>query len=235
MKPLFIDTETVPEYPVLLNAPDYVYNYFKKLYISEVKPTNKKTSEVSLQQFYKERVSFMAEFSKVVCISLGYETALGELKVVSFCGEDEKRILFDFNDATNKTKSMYLCGHNIIEFDNPFLCKRLTKHHILIPALLDTYGKKPWELYTVDTMQVAKFGSYRGATSLANLCYLLNVPSPKQDMDGSMVSDVFYSEKTDRFKRIADYCEQDIIAVAKVDDILMQRFKYVGKEITIIR
>jgi len=43
---------------------------------------------------------------------------------------------------------------------------------------------------------------------------ILGIPSPKEDIDGSMVRQVYYEEKD--LDRIIDYCERDVITVAQV-------------------
>jgi hypothetical protein len=43
---------------------------------------------------------------------------------------------------------------------------------------------------------------------------ILGIPSPKEDIDGSMVRDVYYEEHD--LERIIHYCERDVITVAQV-------------------
>ena len=59
-----------------------------------------------------------------------------------------------------------------------------------------------------------KFGDYKHYTSLKLLTHVLGIPSPKDDIDGSQVADVYYKDKN--VDRIAKYCEQDVLAVAQV-------------------
>ena len=59
-----------------------------------------------------------------------------------------------------------------------------------------------------------KFGDYKHYTSLNLLTNILGIESPKEDIDGSQVSRVFYEEND--LERIAKYCENDTIAVAQV-------------------
>ena len=43
---------------------------------------------------------------------------------------------------------------------------------------------------------------------------ILGIPSPKEDIDGSMVKTVYYEEKD--LDRIVKYCELDVITTAQV-------------------
>ena len=51
-------------------------------------------------------------------------------------------------------------------------------------------------------------------TSLKLLTKILGIPSPKGDIDGSQVAQVYYVEKD--IDRIVTYCEKDTIAVAQL-------------------
>ena len=46
------------------------------------------------------------------------------------------------------------------------------------------------------------------------MAHVLGIPSPKEDIDGSMVRQVYYEEKN--LERIIRYCEQDVITVAQI-------------------
>jgi len=172
--------------------------------------------------FYKEKAGIFAEFAKVVCISVGYLSNLDEdqpiLRIKSLYG-DEVDILQSFNEMMNihydDLDEYYLCGHNIKEFDIPFICRRNIINGLDLPRLLNISGKKPWQLkHLVDTMELWRFGDYKNYTSLALLAGCLNIPSPKDDIDGSKVGQVFW-EKND-IDRIVTYCEKDVLTVAQV-------------------
>jgi uncharacterized protein YprB with RNaseH-like and TPR domain len=107
-----------------------------------------------------------------------------------------------------------MCGHNVKEFDFPFIARRMLIHGIKIPDKLNLMGKKPWEVLHLDTLELWKFGDYKHFTSLKLLTKVLGVPSPKDDIDGSEVAKVFYKDKD--IDRIATYCEKDVIAVAQI-------------------
>jgi hypothetical protein len=87
-------------------------------------------------------------------------------------------------------------------------------HKIDLPKKLNLFGKKPWEVPHIDTLELWKFGDYKHYTSLKLLTSILGVPSPKDDIDGSEVAAVYYKEKN--LERIVRYCEKDTVAVAQI-------------------
>jgi 3'-5' exonuclease len=167
---------------------------------------------------YYERAGIFAEFGKVVCISFGFvywqnETPM--MRIKSFFGEDEKEILMQFRQLLDtKFADWRLCAHNGKEFDFPYLCRRFLINQIPIPRILQIQGKKPWEVAHLDTMELWKFGDYKNYTKLELLCHVFGVPTPKDEMDGSLVGKVFWDENDSA--KIARYCEKDVIATIQV-------------------
>ena len=209
---LFLDIETVPEEDNF-NALDAE---MKTLW--EQKTQYQRKDEFTPEDFY-ERAGIWAEFGKIVCISVGYfanKSDIRNFRVTSFFGE-EKKILKDFSallDNHFNGAQHLLCGHNAKEFDIPFIARRMIINQIVIPAKLNLFGKKPWEIPHLDTLELWKFGDYKHFTSLKLLTKILGIPSPKGDIDGSQVAHVFYVEKD--IDRIVTYCEKDVIAVAQI-------------------
>jgi uncharacterized protein YprB with RNaseH-like and TPR domain len=209
---LFLDIETVPEEDNF-NALDAE---MKTLW--EQKTQYQRKEEYTPEDFY-ERAGIWAEFGKIVCISVGYfanKSDIRNFRVTSFFGE-EKKILKDFSallDNHFNGAQHLLCGHNAKEFDIPFIARRMIINQIVIPAKLNLFGKKPWEIPHLDTLELWKFGDYKHFTSLKLLTKILGIPSPKGDIDGSQVAHVFYVEKD--IDRIVTYCEKDVIAVAQI-------------------
>ena len=125
--------------------------------------------------------------------------------------------MLDFNNLLNNHFNLtqhVLCGHNAKEFDIPFIARRMIINQIAIPNKLNLFGKKPWEIPHLDTLELWKFGDYKHFTSLKLLTKILGIPSSKGDIDGSQVGHVYYVEKD--IDRIVTYCEKDVIAVAQV-------------------
>ena len=210
---LFLDIETVPQ----LENWDLVSE--EKQVLFEDKTKYQRKGEITAEEFY-ERAGIWAEFGKIICISAGYFVLFDgkkQLRVTSFYGDDEYKILVDFKkilDQHFNKPNHILCAHNGKEFDFPFIARRMIVHGIELPKKLNLFGKKPWEVPHLDTLELWKFGDYKHYTSLKLLTKILNIPSPKDDIDGSEVAKVYYQEKN--LQRIVDYCEKDTIAVAQI-------------------
>lgn len=209
---LFIDIETVPQETSYLGMDEET----KKLW--ELKTQYQRRDEVSAEDFY-ERAGIWAEFGKIICISVGYfnnKSDIRNFRVTSFFGE-EKKILQDFSNLLNENFHLtahLLCGHNIKEFDISFIARRMIINDLALPQKINLFGKKPWEVPHLDTLELWKFGDYKHFTSLKLLTKILGISSPKDDIDGSEVARVFYIEND--IDRIVTYCEKDVIAVAQV-------------------
>lgn len=209
---LFLDIETVPE------QEDYSELSDEKKELWEQKSQYQRKEEYTAEEFY-ERAGIWAEFGKIICISVGYFHMKGEMRTfrtTSFHG-DEIQLLKEFKNLLNghfSAPKKLLCGHNAKEFDFPYIARRMIIHGIELPYKLNLFGKKPWEVPHLDTMELWKFGDYKHFTSLKLLANILGIPSPKQDIDGSMVREVFYKEKD--LDRIITYCELDVVTTAQV-------------------
>ncbi|PHS10772.1 MAG: 3'-5' exonuclease [Kordia sp.] len=209
---LFLDIETVPEHE---NFNGLAENC-KELWAQKTK--YKRKEEFSPEEFYN-RAGIWAEFGKIICISVGYfviDKSSRSFRITSFSG-DEQKLLLDFKELLNihffKPHHL-LCAHNGKEFDFPFIARRMVIHGVEIPNALNLFGKKPWEIPHLDTMELWKFGDYKHYTSLKLLTSILGIPSPKDDIDGSQVAEVYY--KQSNIDRIVNYCEKDTIAIAQV-------------------
>ena len=209
---LFLDIETVPEEKAFqeLSAEK------KKLW--EEKSKYQRKEDFTAEEFY-DRAGIWAEFGKIICISVGYfkfKNDVRSFRVTTFQGGEEK-LLKDFStllDSHFYKPHHLLCAHNGKEFDFPYIARRMIIHNIPIPAKLDLFGKKPWEVPHLDTLELWKFGDHKHYTSLKLLTNVLGIPSPKEDIDGSEVRDVYYIDHG--LGRIINYCERDVVAIAQV-------------------
>lgn len=212
---LFLDIETVPQYASF----DVVPNEWKDLWTTKANSLLRNREDETIESIYS-RAGIYAEFGKIVCISCGVVQGSEnnrKLSIKSFAGEDESAILSGFSEMLNKwsaNEPKYLCAHNGKEFDFPYICRRLIINRLPLPVLLNIAGKKPWEISHLDTMEFWKFGDFKNYTSLNLMAHALGVPTPKDDIDGSMVARVFYEEKN--IERIATYCQKDVITIAQI-------------------
>ena len=222
---LFIDIETVssvPRFDLLSTGMQEQWarkaKYLKRS-VEENKITEEENNVPAL--LFEEKAGIFSEFAKVVCIGLGcLVESNGEWNVLlkSITDDDEKKLLIKFCETLSKFHDRFpnlqFCGHNIKEFDMPFLSRRMVIHGMQLPDCLQLHGKKPWEITHLDTLELWRFGDYKHFTSLALLAEVLGIPSPKDDIDGSMVSDVYWKENNP--ERIARYCLQDVYTTARV-------------------
>jgi uncharacterized protein YprB with RNaseH-like and TPR domain len=210
---LFLDIETVPETENFENLSTKKQELFTK------KTAYQRKEDYSPKEFY-QRAGIWAEFGKIICISVGFFSSYEKnrnFRIKSFYNSNEKKLLQNFKELLEEHFSgqkHLLCAHNGKEFDFPYIARRMIINQIKLPEKLNLFGKKPWEVSHIDTLELWKFGDYKHYTSLSLLTEILNIPSPKEDIDGSQVAEVYYKEKN--IKRIVSYCEKDTIAVAQL-------------------
>ena len=212
---VFIDIETAPAH----SSFDELSAEMQKHWKHKTQFLRLKEHQVDdLERSYREHAGIYAEFSKIICIGLGYYSpSKKRLQTVTFTNEDEHHLLKQFINTLVDFKrhtDIQFCGHNIKEFDLPFLCRRMTIHHMPLPYELNLAGLKPWENHHIDTMELWRFGDYKRYTSLDLLAQILSIPSSKTDLDGSQVADVYYEEND--IERIRAYCEKDVVTTARI-------------------
>ena len=224
---LFLDIETVAQFPLYDEIPERL-----RLLWNKKAALLARGEEADPEQLY-DRAGIYAEFGKIVCISIGYfEKKLQKFRIKSFFGHNEKSLLIGFAEMLNKhfhSENDLLCAHNGKEFDFPYIARRLLVNQIKLPKLLDIAGKKPWEIKHLDTMELWKFGDYKHYTSLDLLTAIFNIPSPKSDINGSQVNEVYWKDKN--AKRIAEYCQNDVLAIAQLMNAYQGKALWKEKEL----
>lgn len=210
---LFLDIETVPAAAGFDALPPQFQAFWEKRSAS-FRKENESAADVY------DRAGLHSEFGKIICISVGIINRVKQenfFRVKSFFGDDEKKLLSGFSEMLRNyltRKEIHLCAHNGIQFDFPFIARRMLVHGIALPDILDTAGKKPWDSRFIDTMDLWKFGEYRHSVSLDLLAELFGIETPKEAMNGSMVASVYREEKD--LQKIVTYCEQDVLCVAQI-------------------
>ena len=211
---LFLDIETVPQ----------TYSYkdidskIKELFDAKVR--FRLNDENTYEELYERNAAIFAEFGKIVCISVGFvreNNMERSIRLKSFYHDDEKTLLIQFKKLLEEHYNApfhILCGHNAKEFDFPYLCRRMLINGVSLPNILNISGKKPWEIKHLDTMELWKFGDFKAYTSLALLCHVFEIPTPKDDISGADVARVYYEEND--LERIARYCEKDVAALIQL-------------------
>ncbi len=210
---LFLDVETVPEASKYEDLSEKMKMFWDKK-AKNISPENDNSEEIY------QRAGIYAEFGKIICISVGIlftENKEKFLRIKSFSGHDEKKILLDFRELLKKSfnsSDKFLCAHNGKEFDFPYIARRMLINSISLPEILDFAGKKPWEIRHIDTLELWKFGDYKHYTSLDLLAQIFDIPSSKNDIDGSQVARVYWEDND--LSRIVKYCESDVVTLVRL-------------------
>jgi len=215
---LFVDIETVPLQP----SYELLTEGLQKEWLRKAKNLKISPEEDSAPAaLFNERSGVFSEFAKVVCIGFGslqLQNGEWKMRLKALASDDEKELLQAFCSMLDNFTKFYpalrFCGHNIKEFDIPFLCRRMIINGMGLPLCMQLSGKKPWEISHIDTLELWRFGDYKNFTSLSLLAEVLGIPSPKNDMDGSMVGKVYWQQHD--LPRIASYCLQDVLTSARV-------------------
>ena len=149
---LFLDIETVPE------AQDFDDLTTEKQALWAKKSQYQRKEDFSPKASYP-RAGIWAEFGKIICISVGHfilEADSKKFRITTFTGK-EKTLLLEFKELLNKHfngRRHLLCAHNGKEFDFPFIARRMLIHKIELPSKLNLFGKKPWEIPHLDTLEL---------------------------------------------------------------------------------
>ncbi len=212
---IFLDIETVSGQPDFHSLKDEWQELWTKKILKQL------PADATSEDYYSKQAALYAEFGKVVCICAGYYRSEGrdlKLRVKTLVHENEETLLKQFTELISQFEKHYkdwvFAGHNVKEFDLPYLSRRMIINGLDLPKSMSFYNLKPWEINVIDTMHFWRFGDFKNYTSLDLLARALNIPSPKSDIDGSQVGEVFYKEKN--LKRIGEYCSRDVVTVANI-------------------
>ena len=218
---MFLDIETVPQTADFSELnPELSHLWEDKFGLIHKRMPEKYATETTAAEAFNTSAGIYSEFGKIVCISVGFIYFKEKemfFRTKSFSGDDEKQILSDFSELILKfftTKDHTFCGHNIKEFDIPYICRRMLINGLKLQSIINISGKKPWEINFYDTLELWRFGDNKNYTALKLLTAVFGIPTPKDDIDGSQVATVYYKEKN--ISRIALYCQKDVVATAQV-------------------
>lgn len=239
-KIMFLDIETTSQKEFFKELDERIQKAFIKRFKKDIETKlgindidsviNTEVFDTFMDEFYPQKAPIMPELGKIVCISVGYliddEHNPGDFKIrlKSFKNEDEVELLKEFSTTLSKYLSSsdvknpdtyYFCGHNALNFDFRFICKRMLFNWMPIPTAFNNVDRKPWEISNLlDTQKIWNMGVFESTSvSLDLLSAGFEVESPKDDIDGSQVYYVYYKEKG--LDRIAQYCEKDVLALAR--------------------
>jgi hypothetical protein len=220
---MFIDIETVSEYHTyeefIEKRPGATKMWEKKA--NFYRDTEKSCVGLRDDQIYIDKAALNPEFAKIVTISIGHiqfdENEMPNMaRIKTFSGHDESILLTEFmgtaNSIFNKIPNVKFTGHNIKNFDFPFLLKRAIINNVLTPSQFHLQKKKPWENCLVDSYEIWKFAGWNSA-SLDLICECLQIPSPKSEMRGNETTFEYWNGN---LEKIATYCESDVKSTINV-------------------
>ena len=221
---LFVDIETVPEQKTaydLDNEKLLIYEHRFRKSIDQFAATSREHHLYWTDGHYEGNAALYAEFGKIVCISIG-NFKNDKFYVKNFCGTIEQILLDGFTEACKKFA--ILCAHNGKEFDFPYLFRRYLINGLTVPTILNTIGRKPWEVCLEDTMEMWGSTQWRYRVGIDLLAHIFRIPSPKTEMSGADVSKIYYDifedfteeKQAENLKKIGDYCNGDVVTLAKV-------------------
>lgn len=225
---LFLDIETAPCVQTFDELSEEMQELWAIKCSSLLKKPVAEIEQEELEELFNGqkvgRAGIYSEFGKIICISVGFLTRQPDsnepvLRLKSFTNHLESSVLEDFSDLLNRhfnsPEKFAVCGHNIKEFDVPYICRRSLINQLPLPKMLDIAGKKPWETkHLLDTLEMWKFGDIKNYTSLRLLCAVFDIPSPKDDISGADVGQVYWEDRD--LDRIASYCEKDVQATVQL-------------------
>ncbi|MDN3205878.1 3'-5' exonuclease [Algoriphagus sediminis] len=211
---LFLDIETASGYESIDEVPERV----REEWLKKEELLSKTDADYEPGSQYFERAGIYAEFGQVISVGVGYilldrENELLTLRTKVFSAPSERELLEDFKALLEK-KNWTLCAHNGKEFDFPYLSRRMLINGVSLPEPLQMAGKKPWEIRHLDTLELWKFGDYKHYTRLELLASIFDIPSSKDDLDGSQVNHTYHIEKD--MEKINKYCLRDVEVTARV-------------------
>ena len=220
---LFIDIETTSEFKTnkefIKNRPIASKYWSKKA--EQHRNTESHLADLTDSEMYDHMSALSPEFGKIRVITIGQiqfdeDGIQSKCKIKSFYGDDESSILFEFlgtmQSVFNAKPDIKIIGHNIKNFDIPYIIKRSVINGLQIPHQFHLQKKKPWENCLLDTYDIWKFAGWNSA-SLDLICDCLGIPSPKEIMKASDTSQEYWNGNLEKIK---EYCEGDVKATMNV-------------------
>ena len=209
-KEIVIDIETVP-------CADPVQVAYL---LANVKPDPRLKDPVKVEADIAEKraevvgkTGLDGSFGRILCAAV-CEVASGVVYSVSSAEVDEASVLTELlahvdrmvNEDTNTALAPRIIGHNAL-WDLRFIAQRCAVHGIPFNKRILPFDAKPWGDNVADTMTL--WAGTKGTITLDRLCVALGVPSPKGEMNGSMVAQYFADG---RLAEIVDYNRADVQA-----------------------
>jgi 3'-5' exonuclease len=216
MYKLYLDIETLPAGKESHDALRFLHE--KKKARKNGKEENGCSDKNSDFEQYLLGTSFDGSFGRILCIAY----AINDQPVEFICfDENEKKTLEKFWEVVKSISlparnpqwpdyGVQFVGHNIMDFDLRFIYQRSIVNRVKPAYDLSFARYKSYPIY--DTMKEWVKWSM-GNIGLEHITLALDIPSPKDGIDGSRVYE-FY--KKGKINEICQYCKKDVEATRAV-------------------
>ena len=181
--------------------------------------------ELGHEETYLNYSPISSTYGKIICLSFGYfhDKSDKGYTINTISNDNEFQLMKEIQNLFMKVskKHLILSGFNINGFDIPWIVHKLNKYNLIIPPVLRRYGKKPWEIQTFDIFNEWKltYSTYKFIPSFDEVCYELDIPSPKENIDGSQVHFTYWEEND--LETIVKYCEGDVYSSLLVGEKML--------------
>lgn len=177
---------------------------------------NKKTGqEFTVEEYFYEKSPLYAVFGRVVSVIIG-RIKDNKIYLKSYTSYDEKELLENLNRDLNtvfaKNPKSRFVSFNGVGFDTPYLEKRSIINGVKPATLISEGHLEPWKVTQIDLAKIWKGNAFYPDSLLA-VATALGLPSPKDALDGSMVSQAFYDGRLDEIEK---YCFKDVETTARI-------------------
>lgn len=204
-KVLFFDIEDVSRNKELdINSREF--ELYRK------KTRNRETDEYlpndEVIEEYRKKAALKMCYTKIVSIGVGFIKD-GEVHVKALEGTEEE-IIKQFCVISQSFD--YVCGANVIKFDLPMICNNGYRYFDVCEVLPDRFlvnGKKIWNIDKVVDLQDTFQATHYSPSSVDEMCYHFDLPSPKTELEGSQVSEEYWKNGVNK---INSYVKQDVFA-----------------------
>ena len=157
---------------------------------------------------YYNKAGLFPEFGRIVCVSYGMWFGPGDYRIATVSDENERDLCQKIANLfhTSYSKDYVPVGWNIKNYDVPWLFRKMLMHGIQVPYLLNSFGKKPWEMNLIDLKDMWKGGSNLDVT-FEEACYAMGISNPKNILGGENVHRSYHEGD---IATIVEYCEADV-------------------------
>lgn len=204
-KVLFFDLETVRNSKEL-DIDSKEFELFQKKIRNRENDALHSSEEVIEE--YRKKAALRMCYTKIVSLGMGF--IKDDNAYIKHVSGTEEHIVREFCKVASQFE--YVAGANILGYDLPILCNNGMKYFDITECLPDSFivnGKKPWDLKKVlDLMDIFK-GTHFVFSNVDEMCMHFGLESPKDDLDGSMVSEEYW---TNGVEKINAYVKKDVLA-----------------------